>query len=72
MGPLTRRAIHEAIDHVLDAIEADARHAAEKAPGKPRPKKRRHTPRPTPPKIEDCDPAALAKARAALAKAGLV
>ena len=66
MGPLTRRALHEALDHILDAIEADAR-----AEDPERPKRRAVRPRPPAPKLEACDPADIAKARRALSRAGL-
>lgn len=69
MGPLTRRALHEALDHILDAMAADARNAEEKAEN-PR-AKRKYVPRPPAPKLAECSPEAVAKARAALVRAGL-
>lgn len=66
MGPRTRRALHEALDHILDAIEADARDLDPE-----RPKRRAVRPRPPAPKLETCDPEAVAKARKAMARAGL-
>ena len=61
MSPAVRRAIHEAIDHVLDAIAEDGREPKQR-------RKRAPAPLPDPATI---DPFTMRKAEAALKKAGL-
>lgn len=68
MSPRLRRALHEALDHVLDALAADEADAAAEG-ANPRAKKR--GPRPIAPGKPSPDPEVRAKALAALTKAGL-
>lgn len=68
MGPRTRRALHEALDHVLDAMAADAAEACT-LPANPRAKKLRARP---PVDASHVPDETKAKARAALARAGLL
>ncbi len=62
VSPRVRRALHEALDHVLDALAEDAREA------NPKPRKSRATP---PPDIATIDPFTVRKADEALKRAGL-
>ncbi len=63
VSPRVRRAIHEAIDHVLDAIAEDGREA----------KPARRASRATPPKdAATIDPFTMKKAETALKRAGMI
>lgn len=62
MSPRVRRALHEALDHVLDAMAEDGREA------RPKPRKSRATPVR---ELTTIDPFTQRKADAALKRAGL-
>ncbi len=59
MSPGVRRALHEALDLVLDAVAQEGRDAA---------KPRRQRKKATPPNVCDIAPETLVKARRALAR----
>lgn len=65
MSPNVRRALHEALDHVLDALAEDAR-----AGGPPVKKAKRYR-APHVPDVSHLSPETLAKADLALRRAGL-
>ncbi len=70
MSPLLRRALHEALDHVLDAINAEAQGQAE-AP-KPVRKRQPRCDRKHPPVPADADPFTIKRAQDALKRVGLL
>ena len=68
-GPLLRRALHQAVDLIFDAIADDKRHAERIAEGKRAPRKRNLPP---PPDISECSPQAIADAEKVMRRAGLL